>query len=141
MNKTIAKNFEDFAQLFSMVKQSHPEGYLEVIIRPWKAKRSLDQNSLYWMWVGILAKHFSKKIPVSKEGMHDILRHKHLGYEDKHIGNTLIPGQLKSTTDLTVPEMSEYMTKVEAWAAEHGCLLPRPEDQDHVYNMYREAAA
>lgn len=141
MNKTIAKNFEDLTQLWQTVRTFNPDCYLEVIIRPWKEKRSLDQNSLYWLWLRKMAKHFSKRETFTDEDMHDLMRHQFLGYEDKQISKTKIVSQLKSTTKLNVKEMSEYMLKVESWAAQNGCLLPRPEDQDHVYNMYREAAA
>lgn len=140
MNKTIAKNFEDLTQLWKTVRTFNPDGYLEVIICPWKEKRSLDQNSLYWLWLGQMAKHFSKQQVFNAEDMHDLMRHQHLGYEDKQISKTKIVSQLKSTTKLSTKEMSEYMTKVEAWAADHGCLLPRPEDMTHAYNIYREAA-
>lgn len=103
-------------------------------------QRSLPQNNLYWEWCTQMAKHFSRKGgSFVKEDMHDLMRHTFLGYETKMIGKTKLEPQLKSTTKLDKHEMSEYMMKIEAWAADHGCLLPRPEDNE--YTKYREAQA
>lgn len=111
---------------------------LQAEIKEYKPKRSMSQNSLYWVWMDVLAKHFSKKAPpYTKDQMHDIMRHAHLGYEDRLIGNTTIKGQLVSTTELTTEAMAEYMTKVEAWAVNHGCLLPVMACKE--YEQYREA--
>lgn len=103
-------------------------------------KRSLPQNNLYWEWMTRLGQHFSKSgAKYSSEEMHDLMRHKFLGYVNKKIGNTELQPQLRSTTDLTKKEFSEYMMKIEVWAAEHGCLLPYPADNE--YASYREAQA
>lgn len=140
MNQAIVKNFDDFEILFNLMREMHPESYFQIKWKTWEKSRSLDQNSLYWMWLDRMAKHFSKQQKFTNEDMHDLMRHQFLGYEDKQISKTKIVSQLKSTTKLSTKEMSEYMTKVEAWAADNGCLLPRPEDMDHAYNVYREAA-
>ncbi len=101
--------------------------------------RSTDQNSLYFLWLDTLAKNFTKRgRPVSKDDMHDLMRHKFLGYEQKTIGQTKLNDQLKSTTKLNKSEMSEYMTKIEAWAIDCNVLLPIPADNE--YQKYREAA-
>lgn len=103
-------------------------------------KRSTPQNDLYWQWLTQMAKYFSRKgAKYSKEEMHDLMRHLNLGYVEKKIGNTELKPQLRSTTDMTKKEMSEYMLKIEAWAADHGCLLPHPEDNE--FTKYREAQA
>lgn len=100
--------------------------------------RSIDQNGLYWQWLTILAKYFSKgSAEYSKDDIHDICRHKFLGYEDRKIGNTEIRAQLKSTARLDKGEMHHYLTQVDNWAVEMGCLLPHPEDSQ--YAQYREA--
>lgn len=107
-------------------------------------KRSLPQNNLYWEWMSRMSNFFGsrgaindKGQRVSKEDMHDLMRHMFLGYVEKRVGNTKLEPQLKSTTDLSKSEMSEYMIKVEVWAAECKCYLPRPEDNE--YTQYREA--
>lgn len=95
-------------------------------------KRSLSQNNLYWVWLKALADKFSEKSgPYSKEDMHDLMRHLYLGYEDRRIGNTVIGHQLSSTSDLEPGNMAEYLSKIEAWAADHGCLLPIPAHSEY----------
>ena len=107
----------------------------------WPDKATDGQRGLYWIWMEQLAKHFSSKgNHFSKDDMHDLMRHEHLGYEDKTIGSTLISRQLKSTSPKSMGKnsMSQYMTKIDIWAADHGALLPRPEDNE--YTRYREAS-
>ena len=87
-----------------------------------------------------MADHFSTKgNQFTDDDMHDLCRHKHLGYETKVIGNTEIRDQLRSTADghISKADMAEYMHKVDIWATELGCYLPHPEDNE--YTKYREA--
>jgi len=94
--------------------------------------RSLNQNGLYWQWMGLQAKHFSKNgSSFDKDDMHDMMRHKFLGYEDRRIGKTIISNQLKSTTKLSKGEMFEYMEKVDAWSVDMGLRLPIPEESEY----------
>jgi len=92
-----------------------------------EGQRSLNQNSLYWQWIGDIAP------------AHDLMRHLHLGYRKvPKMGATQVPDQLKSTTDCSASEMAEYMTKVDAWCVQYlNLMLPRPEDSE--YAKYREA--
>lgn len=106
----------------------------EVIVRPYIETRNLNQNALYWKWLSLMADHFNEKSlshHYTKEEMHDLMRHLYLGYEDIKVGNTIIKGQLKSTADLDRSEMSEYMQKIEAWAAQHDLLLPIPDEKQY----------
>lgn len=98
-----------------------------------KPKRTLSANALYWQWLTVMAKHFNRKAgPFSQDDMHDLMKHKFLGYDDaRRVGNTEIPAQLKSTAKLDKGEMSHFMGQIDAWAADHGCLLPRPEDNEY----------
>ena len=123
---------------------------MEVQARKWVAKRSLPQNALYWQWMTQLAKHFSGlkmddgdggkiRVKFTKDDMHDLMRHRFLGYTDeKTVGSTVIPMQLISTTGLKTQPMHEYMSKIDAFAADNGCLLPHPADSE--YMEYKEAS-
>jgi hypothetical protein len=106
----------------------------------WTEPRSKSQLGLYRMWLTKLADYFSTKDQqFSDDDMHDLMRHKFLGYETKTVGNTVIKDQLKSTANGAIgkTEMSEYMTKLDIWATEMECYLPHPEDNE--YSKYREA--
>lgn len=111
---------------------------MTMTLMPFESKRTLSANNLYWQWLTVMATHFSQKAgPFSRDDMHELLKHKFLGYQDeKTLGKTVIPRQLKSTAKLTKGEMSHYMEQVDAWAADNGCLLPRPEDNE--YDQWRE---
>lgn len=112
---------------------------MTLTLKPFQSRRTLPMNAMLWVWHTHMAKHFSRKAgPFTPEDMHELMKHKFLGYENPRvIGKTEIPAQLKSTTRLSKGEMLEFMEKVDAWAADNGCLLPRSEDND--YDKLREA--
>jgi len=132
---------ENLNQFIGFVKGLDLSAPMQFDWKPYKSSRSLDQNALMWKWLTFMASHFSsKKGGFSKDDMHDLMRHKFLGYVDKTVGKTVIPPQLRSTKDLDVGEMHHYLTNIDMWAASCGCLLPRPEGS--VYDqMIREEAA
>jgi hypothetical protein len=132
------QNRDQFIAYITGMDLSQPQ---EVTIKPHKSARSLSQNALMWQWLTHMAHHFSGKAgSFDKEDMHDLMRHKFLGYDERKIGNTELPPQLKSTADLDVAEMHHYLSQIDMWAASCGCLLPRPEDS--VYDqMLKEQAA
>jgi len=135
-----AKTPDQLQHCFNFLRQSMPEQGLRITWEPWRDKRSLNANALYWQWLTVMAEHFSrggKKF--SKEDMHDLMRHQFLGYEDKVIGQTVIGHQLASTAGLDTGQMYHYMKRIDAWAADHGCLLPRPEDCE--YERWRKEEA
>lgn len=111
----------------------------------WSAgsNRSISQNGLYWMWMGQLAESFnarSKDGQWSKDDMHDLMRHKFLGYESKTIGKTELKDILRSTTKLQKGEMHHYMTQIDAWAVDVGVFLTHPEDSEYMKLMERQNA-
>lgn len=115
-------------------------GPIKISWKPYKQKRSLPQNALMWQWLTKLASKFSNGMEsYSKEDMHDLMRHKFLGYETVTIGNTELKDRLISTTSLDTGAMFEYMQKVDAWAVAHGVFLPRPQDCEYE-QLLREAA-
>jgi hypothetical protein len=113
---------------------------LEISYKHFEAKRTRSQLGLYRIWLRHMADYFSiKGAQYTDDDMHDLCRHKFLGYEDKVIGQTEITQQLKSTAEGKIgkAEMSEYMHKIEVWCTELGCYLPYPEDNE--YTHYRGA--
>ena len=110
----------------------------------WSAgsNRSLSQNGLYWMWMAELAESFNKRTKGgaewSKDDMHDLMRHKFLGYEEKKIGSTELKPLLRSTTKLDKGEMHHYMTQVDVWASEVNVFLSHPEDSEYAKLIERQ---
>ena len=140
MRNFVIWHHDDIARMVVDLKNEPLTRPLEVKIQPYKVKRSLDQNALYWKWMKQLADHFNTKLenPLTQEDMHDLMRHNFLGYEDKVINKTQINSQLRTTTKLTRTEFMDYMTKIDVWAQANGVLLVHPEDSD--YANYKEAS-
>lgn len=106
-----------------------------VKIEEYSAPRSTRSNALMWMWFDELAKSFSRrgKDQYDKDQMHDLMCHKFLGMEpEKVVGMTTIPPRLKGTSKMSRAEMHHFMEQIEAWAADHGVLLTKPEDSEYM---------
>jgi len=97
-------------------------------------KRSLSANSLYWMWLNVIAESFSKRLKkdFSQDDMHYVMRAEFLGTEDIVVGKMVIKNQLKSTKGMESTPFCEYMTKVEVWAINHGIPLPHPPANEYT---------
>lgn len=110
-------------------------GRAQIKVSKHEGKRTLSANNLYWQWLTVLAKFCStEKTPLDKDTMHDVMRHMFLGYNDQYsVGKQTIRMQLKSTAKLNKSEMCHYMSQIDAWAVEKGCLLPRPEDSEYQH--------
>lgn len=129
------------AQFLSFIEGLDTETPMQFSWKPAKSQRSVEQNGLMWSWLSVMAGYFStEQRGFTRDDMHDLMRHKFLGYVEKKVGNTEMPPQLRSTTTLDVAEMHDYLTQIDAWAAACGCLLPRTADS--VYDlMIQEQAA
>jgi len=104
----------------------------------YKSPRSLSANNLYWMWLTEISNYLIKKgRDADKDDMHDLMRHKFLGYtEPRSVGKTIVERTLKSTSKLKKNEFCYYMEQVEAWAIEIGCNVSYPSDSEFM--KYKE---
>jgi NinB protein len=96
----------------SMAQQGKP---LAVTVSEYKTKRSLEQNARYF---GYVLKEVEAKAWVNGRQFDAEVWHEHM--KRKILGCVELPnGQLmgRSTAALSVAEFSEYMLKVEAYAA------------------------
>jgi len=102
------------------------EGYDGVlkIKKKWN-KRSTSQNSLYWVWVTLIAESCGN----TPEEMHTIFKGLYAPKIEVKYGKKsfMIP---RSTTSLTKGEMVEFMFNVQTEAANLGIVLPTPEDYE-----------
>jgi hypothetical protein len=87
-------------------------------------RRSNQANARLWLLYHAIADHVKpKKRSFSAGSWHLYLKTRFLGCDDVPLPNgevLLIP---RSTAELDTNEFAEYMTKVEAWAAEHDVWL------------------
>ena len=92
-----------------------------VTIEPYKEKRTLNQNALYWKWVGIIAQDTGN----DPDAVHEALKQRFLIPVEITFMGDKIP--YRSTARLNTGEMSNYMDRVHALASEMGIVLPLPE--------------
>ena len=87
-------------------------------------KRSNPQNARYWLLLHEIAE---RVLPAGEQfaagTWHMEFRKRFLGCEDTMLPSKKILSIPRSSTDLDVSEFNDYMTKVEAWAAERGVFL------------------
>lgn len=85
-----------------------------VTVKPFKAKRTLDQNSRLWKLYTALGEHIGH----SPDEVHQLMGWKFLR-ELKTINGETVE-VIKSTTKLTTSEMSTYQDGIERWASQIG---------------------
>lgn len=88
-------------------------GYFSVDIRPYKSKRSLDQNSRYWKLITEAGAHFGYEA----DEFHQLMGYKFLRYAKNR------REFIKSTTKLNTAEMADYQDKIERFCSQHGFVF------------------
>jgi hypothetical protein len=89
-----------------------------------RLRRSNPQNARLWLLYHVL----SEKLPMrgetySADSWHCWAKSKFLGCTETKLPNGKIIILPNSTADLDVAEFNDYMTRLEAWANEHGVWL------------------
>lgn len=91
---------------------------LEVCIRPYNSKRSVEQNRRLWKIYGELAdKAWVNGRRYSAETWHEYCKGMFLGYELKAMPDGTELKTPISTTTLNTAEMTDYQNRLQAWAA------------------------
>ena len=91
---------------------------LEVCIRPYNSKRSIEQNRRLWKIYGELAdKAWVNGRRYSAETWHEYCKGMFLGYELKAMPDGTEIKTPISTTTLNTAEMTDYQNRLQAWAA------------------------
>lgn len=87
-------------------------------------KRTLPQNNRYWLLLGALSSRIKPKGEVyTSEQWHQWAKDKWLPKTEVRMPNGKTKVIEPSTADLDVAEFGDYVTKLEAWAAERGVWL------------------
>ncbi len=104
-----------------------------VQVERYESPRSLKANRLYWMWLEQISKHLTAKgHSTNKRDLHDLMRHKFLGWSKaRMVGKTEIGATLKSTRDLKPKEFCYFMEQVEHWAHDVGCIVKTPFESEY----------
>ena len=110
-----------FTAAWQLVQQlMRDEGSYELVIRPMKSKRSIEQNKRYHaMLRDLSAVAWLDGRQYGPDAWAEFFKQAFIGWDD-------LPGGGRrglSTTTLSVQEFGDYMTKIEQWAAENGWPL------------------
>ncbi len=99
---------------------------VEVVARPWKEKRSISQNSLYWMWLN----EISQQATVNDKSHNADVWHEYFKRYYCPVKLISMPAgddlQVKSTKKLDTGEMHHYLNLIEQWAQGHFYKLTIP---------------
>lgn len=91
---------------------------VEVTVRKWRRQRSHEQNRYYW---GVIIDMLGNYFGYEPEEMHEALKFKFLRKTDGPLET------VRSTTDLTTKEFSDYCDGIKRWAAsEYQFVIPDP---------------
>ena len=98
----------------------------EVTIEKKKKHRSIQQNRWYWAAIKIMADHTG----YTSNEMHEVCKLKFLKVELVNEKTGEVFEYVRSTTDLTTTEFSNYMDEIRLFAAETFSLeIPLPNEQ------------
>ncbi len=101
-------------------------GVVEIIVKPWKQKRTDEQNKYLW---GVVYKCLSDWNGNSTEEWHEICKQMFLPPHQVMFERKFYTMRLTTTTKST-KEFAEYVDKIIQFAAEHGVVIPPPERVD-----------
>lgn len=114
----------------SFIRDLPTNGKFEVVIRTPKSKRSLAQNRLLHMWIACIRDGYHEgggelhSADVWKEHLCKMF----LVTQSHDIGGAVVETR-KSTANLGIKEMTDFLEKIDMYAAsELGILLPSPQD-------------
>lgn len=92
----------------------------------YRKNRSLNQNSLMWMWINQLADKVSDDTGHTPQEIHEYFKMSFLSPVITEImGKTV---EIRTTTKLNTAEMHDYMERIYQWAVGQGYYLPLPEE-------------
>ncbi|QFH71719.1 YbcN family protein [Atlantibacter hermannii] len=104
-----------------------------LILKPWREKRSIPQNSLSHMWYAEISEYLIKsgRIDATPGWVKRNLKKTFLGceevtYTDFVTGETTTVWEPRHTADLDTGEMHIFLVKVEMWCAQFGLALTIP---------------
>lgn len=121
----IGNSREKLHRVLSLLAQFliREEDDYELVLREHRRARSVEQNRRYWAIVQEIAANEVDGRRFAPESWHEYFKGQFIGKEEIKLpwGETF--NRPISTTTLDVGQFSEYMTQIEAWAAQQGILL------------------
>lgn len=104
---------------------------VEVVARPWKDKRKLSQNALYWLWLG----EISKQAIINDAQHKPEIWHEYFKRYFCPVKFVVMPAgddlEVKSTKRLDSGEFHYYLNRIEQWAQGHFYTLSIPNNCEY----------
>jgi len=110
--------------------QMYEDCRISVVVERKKSRRSKEQNAYLW---GVVYREISKHTGHTPSELHGIFKAKFLRSKMIWRGAEVIT--LKSSTELSVGEMQEFLMEVIREANELGIVIPEP-DRDQIETAY-----
>ncbi|MEW8048958.1 MAG: recombination protein NinB [Candidatus Thiodiazotropha sp.] len=128
MRHEIILNKQGKQRVQSWLADLNADGKYLLEVRPNKLTRSLAQNRLSWMWYREIADFLTENSDqtISDSDVHDWLVDEFLPKKVIEIDGKPKVRQI-GTSDLKVNEMSEFLEKVDVWAAQRSIQLTHPD--------------
>ena len=127
--KLIAANKESLVQQLEVMLSLNEA--VEVVARPWKVKRSLSQNSLYWRWLN----EISEQVTVSDKKHDAEIWHEYFKRYFCPVKIIAMPAgddlEVRTTKKLDTGEMHYYLNQIEQWAMGHMYVLTTPDNCEY----------
>lgn len=110
-----------------------------LIIKIWKDKRTIDQNSLSHMWYTDIAKQANQRAKTNSYTLESVkkdFKEMFLGYEKvehKNVitGEVTTTLELIKTSDLDTGEMYFFLQQIETWSYQNGFKLRISNDSEY----------
>ena len=106
--------------------QKLPDKPFTCTIERERTRRSIDQNSLYWLWLSCI----SHETGGDKDAIHDYFKDEFLPKETVKSLPGIVYDRPVSTSKLDTVQFTQYLEKVQVFASsELGIVLPSPVDK------------
>ncbi len=103
---------------------------VDITVQRHRKPRSKEQNRYYWAVVSVARNAINEAgNTMSAQEVHDYFRGEYLR-EEIHVGEGNLINRIKSTTELSTFEMTEYVERIRQFCAEmFGVYIPDPSEQ------------
>jgi len=107
--KLVFEYREQVEKFLYQLAGSIKENKIVVTFEEWRKKRTNDQNALYWFYLGIISDETGNDV----DCLHDQFRLQFLGMRTFEVDGKIYE-TLKSTTELSTKEFTNYLEQINA---------------------------
>lgn len=116
----------DFDRIINYLSKIDVTKQWSVSILLLKSKRSIDQNKLYWVWLGII----ESETGTFKDELHEYFKERFLGFTIRKVFESEVK-IINSTTKLNTKEFTTYLESIRVFVSQElGITLLTPDEQN-----------